>query len=153
MANLLEFTTLFVTLALCACTITALAALLSHSLMSVWLIVFTLSFLLVWMILENFSIYQDLRAKQRPIEDMQATEKMHLCTINALVLQAHQNGYASKANEQMLNAHICDLDREIKTLRNELTVCHAVQPKPNAARGPKAKNSTTLRRGHSLVDL
>ena len=147
MASLLEFTTLFVTLALCACTITALSALLSHSLMLVWLIVFTLSFLLVWMILENFSIYQELRAKQRPIEDMLATEKMHVCTINAMAAQAHQHGFTFRAHEQMLNAHICDLDKEIKTLRNELSVCHAVQPKS------KAKNSTTLRRGHSLVDL
>jgi hypothetical protein len=113
---------LFGTLTVSALIMTGLFALATYFLMSIWWIVFVLSFLLVWMVLDNFTIYQDLRSKQLPTEQLKANEQTHMNTISAMAIQAQLCDEARKLAEKIHANQISDLVTKAQEI-NETNEC------------------------------
>lgn len=80
---------LFSTLAISASLLTCLIVILSH-LISIWLLVFSLCFMLVWMILDCITIYADLKLRDTPTLQHELNEKQHLITIYDMAIQAEE---------------------------------------------------------------
>ena len=86
-ATTAQLAMLFSTLAVAGGGVAGLLFLLSY-LISLWLLIFLQSSLLVWIILDNITIYEDLRHKEAPQTKFKLLEKFHIETISDLALSA-----------------------------------------------------------------
>ena len=102
---------LFSTLIGTATVLTSLIAILSFF-ASIWLLVFCLSFMLVWMTLDCITIYADLKLKDSPTLQFKINEQLHLDTICDMAVQAER---LKKANSKLTKTIE---DYQITTLAN-----------------------------------